>query len=405
MYLHRTIEPKLLNLSDGFPVILLTGSRQVGKTTLLEKIGGKERGYVSLDDPIVRELATSEPQLFLQRFAPPITIDEIQYAPTLLPYIKLEVDRSRRNGSYWLTGSQQFPLMKGVTESLAGRVAIVTLAGLSLRERLRRHGSAEPFLPSLDSYQKAWKHESRGEEIFALIHRGAYPRLTADKDLDWSFFHGSYLQTYLQRDVRDFTRVGDLAAFTRFVKACAARTGQLLNVAELARDVGIDQKTAKAWLSVLEAGNLVLLLPPYHSNRTTRIIKTPKLYFLDTGLCAYLTGWNTWSALRDGAMAGAFFETFVVAEIYKSYLGSTSALPLFFYRDKDGCEIDVLIEHDGMLYPVEIKKSANPSRDWIRHFSRLDSLGLHRGHGAAICLIDTALPIDNKATALPVWNL
>lgn len=383
---------------------MLTGPRQVGKTTLLKTLGGADRTYVSLDDLLLRDLALSEPKLFLQRFPPPATIDEIQYAPNLLSYIKLTIDAEHRNAAYWLTGSQQFPIMKGVSESLAGRVAVVNLLGLSLRERMGQPDINSPFIPP-KTKDLPPPTARQSQDIFPLIHLGCFPYLIANPNTDWSFFYSSYLQTYLQRDVRDLTQVGNLIVFIRFIKACAARTGQLLNIADLARDTDIDQKTAKHWLAVLQTSNLILLLPPYHNNITKRLIKTPKLYFLDTGLAAYLTGWTSAQTLRDGAMAGPFFETFVITEIYKSHFCFSANPPLYFYRDKDGVEIDLIIEMNDTIYPVEIKKSANVSKDWVRQFRTLQRLDQTIGNGAVICLSDVSLPIDEQNVAVAVWDL
>jgi hypothetical protein len=407
-FLPRTLAATIRQVSASFPVLLLTGPRQVGKSTLLAACGGPERGLVTLDDLDARDLANRDPALFLQRYPPPLLIDEIQHAPPLFAAIKLAVDRTRAPGVFWLTGSQKFHLMRGVTESLAGRVAVLDLLGLSQAEIAGQAAEARPFLPTPD-----WLSKARGRapgpatlsELYTAIWRGGFPQLVLDKNLSRDIFLGSYLQTYIQRDVRDLARVGDELAFQRLVRAAAARTGQLINYADLARDCDIDQKTAKAWLSILATSGLIHLLPPWHSNLTSRLVKTPKLYFLDTGLCAYLTRWSSPESLEAGAMSGAILETYVVAEILKSYWHQGQPAPLWFYRDRDGLEVDLLIEQDGRLYPVEIKKTATPSRGAARSAGALTRLGMPLGPGAVLCLRDTDLPLSAELTAIPIRYL
>jgi predicted AAA+ superfamily ATPase len=359
-----------------FPVLLVTGARQVGKTTFAQNLRDKARAYVTLDDPTLRNLAKEDPALFLQRFRPPVLIDEFQYAPELLPYIKMAVDRSRKPGLFWLTGSQQFLVMKGVSESLAGRAGIVNLLGLSRRGLAGKSKEPEPFLPTPTAVSGRLKDGGALslKALYRTIWRGSYPAIAIDEGVDRDLFYSSYVQTYLQRDVRDLARVGDESAFLRFLRAAAARTGQLLNMADLARDADVAPNTAKNWLSILQASGIVYLLEPWHSNVAKRLVKTPKLYFLDTGLCAYLTEWSSPETLEAGAMSGAVFETWVVAEIIKSYLHCGKQAPLYYYRDKDKLEIDLLIVVDGTIHPVEIKKTASPSKHDIRHFATLDKL-------------------------------
>lgn len=400
MYLPRTLEHVVAQAAEQFPVLMVCGPRQVGKTTLLQKLAEGSHRYVTLDDPLALQLALEDGALFLQRYAPPVLIDEVQYAPNLLPLIKLAVDQSRRPGEFWLTGSQPFHLMQGVAESLAGRVAVLHLQGLSVAEAQGRGGAHTPFLPHPPSPESVAGLEGL-MAVFSWIWRGSLPALTTQPRLDRELFYSSYVQTYLQRDVRELTQVADLRAFTRFLRTAAARTGQMLNMADMARDVSVAPNTCKAWLSVLEASGLIYLLEPWHSNLSKRLTKTPKLYFLDTGLAAYLTQWSSPATLEAGAMSGAIFETWVVAEMLKSYWHNGKRAPFFYYRDKDQKEIDLLIEQDGMLYPVEIKKSASPTRDAIRHFEVLPRLGMPIGHGALVCLVSQALPISSTVTMLP----
>lgn len=407
MYVKRTLENYVKKSANQLPVILITGARQVGKTTILQELSGKQRTYVTLDDPIILSLARDDPALFMQRFPPPVLIDEIQYAPGLLPYIKMAVDKVRKSGMFWLTGSQQFQLMEGVSESLAGRVGIINLLGFSHQESLGQGAKAEPFLPLPKEVQKRVKQREPIllKKLFQLIWRGCFPAIAISKDLDRDLFYGSYVQTYLQRDVRDLARVGDEMAFLRFLRAAAARTGQLLNMSELARDADVAPGTAKNWLSILQASGLVYLLEPYHTNVTKRLVKTPKLYFLDTGLCSYLTEWSSPETLEAGAMSGAAFETWVVTEILKSYWHNGRRAPFYFYRDKDQKEIDLLIVQDGTVYPLEIKKSATPKKGDVRHFPILDKLKMPIGPGGVLCLSEHSIPLSESAASIPVFSI
>lgn len=404
MYTPRTLEAYLKKAARRMPVLLVTGARQVGKTTLLRHASARGRTYVTLDDPLVLRLAREDPALFMQRFPPPVLIDEIQYAPALLPHIKMAVDRVRKPGLFWLTGSQQFHLMDGVSESLAGRVGILRLLGLSRRELLRQPGASRPFLPSSARLRKPGASGGRLglKGLFELIWRGSFPAVALDRKADWPLFYGSYVQTYLQRDIRDLARVGDEFAFLRFLRAAAARTGQLLNFSDLARDADVAPNTAKHWLSILQTSGIVYLLEPWHANLTKRMVKAPKLYFLDTGLCAYLTGWSAPQALEAGAMSGAMLETWVLAELLKGYWHNGLEAPFFYYRDRDGKEIDVLIVRDNVFHPLEIKKSAAPSRDDVRHFPALGRLKMPAGAGGVICLAQDVLPLTAFANAIPV---
>lgn len=404
MYYHRTVEPYILEAAQQFRVILITGPRQAGKTTLLQHLCEPDRRYVTLDDPNLRLLATDDPALFMQQFPPPLLIDEIQYAPQLLPYIKMSVDTHQQPGAYWLTGSQQFAMMQGVTESLAGRVAIINLLGFSPGESSQQPAYTQAFLPTQDyfaSRQPCLRSYSL-QEVFHEIWLGSFPALVSGQVRNHQLFYSSYLQTYLERDVRALSQVGDLEAFLRFLKACAARTAQMLNLTDLARDTDISVPTAKAWLSILVASSQVFLLRPYHSNITKRLIKTPKLYFLDTGLCAYLTDWSSPETLASGAMRGAIFETFVVSCILKSWWHTLREPNAYYYRDKDKKEIDLVFEQDHRLHPLEIKLGATVKREWIKIFPVLQKLGKEIGAGGVLCLIPERLPISRTDQAIPV---
>lgn len=405
--LSRTLKTSLIQASKTFPVVLLTGPRQVGKTTLLGSIAEAGRTYITLDDMDARTLAESDPALFLQRYRSPIIIDEVQYAPNLFSQIKIAVDKSKKNSQFWLTGSQKFHLMQSVTESLAGRVAILELNGFSQAEINDHADQALPFLPTEDWLGQArLRAKKMGlDALYKKIWRGSYPRVITEPDISTDLFYSSYIQTYIQRDIKEIIKISSEKTFYNFIRVIAARTSQLLNYADIARDVGIDQKTAKAWLSALEASGLVYLLPPYHNNLTSRLIKTPKLYFLDTGLCAYLTKWSTPQALEAGAFSGAILETWVIAELLKSYWYNGKTPFFYFYRDKDQKEIDLIIEQDNTLYPVEIKKSATPSLNAANNFSLLAKLNQRVGHGAIMCLRQKDIPLSAQVDAIPIAYL
>jgi predicted AAA+ superfamily ATPase len=406
MYIQRTLEFYLKEVDKQFPVLLVTGPRQVGKTTVLRHLSKEVRKYVTLDDPNIAQLANADPALFMQRFTPPVLIDEIQYAPALLPYIKMAVDQQRTPGAFWLTGSQQFQLMKGVSESLAGRIGIVSLLGLSLKEQQKQPKISEPFLPTKKQLAHRAKHSPSLllQDVYNIIWRGAFPVLFTSP-MDRDLFYSSYVQTYLQRDVRDLTNIGDAHIFLKFLRAAAARTGQLLNMSDMARDSGISPMTARNWLGILEASGIIYLLEPYHNNITSRLIKTPKLYFLDTGLCAYLTEWSSPETLEAGAMSGAILETFIFTEILKSYWHNGKRAPLYYYRDKDKKEIDLLIVKDEVIYPLEFKKSARIDKSITQQFNVLKKLKKEIGEGGVICFIQSLLPMTETDNAIPVGYL
>jgi hypothetical protein len=405
MYVHRTLETFFRKVKDQFPVLLVTGPRQVGKTTFLQHLCTKRHRFVTLDDPMTRRAAQEEPGLFLQRFPPPVAIDEIQYAPELLPYIKMAVDTERSPGMFWLTGSQQFHVMKGVSESLAGRVGILNLLGFSHRELAGNPGT--PFLPKPRNIRNRLTATSPLglKEAYARIWRGSFPAMAVNEDMDRDLFYRSYIQTYLQRDVRDLAHVGDEMAFLRFLRAAAARTAQLLNLSDLARDADVAPNTVKHWLSILQTSGIAYLLEPFHANVTKRLVKAPKLYLLDTGLASYLTEWSSPETLEAGAMSGAILETWVVTEILKSYWHHGKRAPLYFYRDKDKKEIDLIIFQDGTLYPLECKKTTAPGMDAIRHFAALERLGFPVGSGGVICLAAQAIPLTESFQSIPLAAL
>jgi predicted AAA+ superfamily ATPase len=406
--LERTLKNVIESVSQSFPVLLLTGPRQVGKTTLLESCASQNRSYVTLDDLEERALAKNDPALFLQMHRTPLIIDEVQYAPELFSYIKIHVDKYQNPSDFWLTGSQKFHLMKGITESLAGRVAIIDMLGLSAKEIAEKAQASIPFLPTNEWIENSKENQSSFSQIdiiFEKIWLGSFPKLATGSREQREIFYKSYVQTYLERDIKNILGIGDELSFYKFLRAAAARTGQLLNYSELARDVDIDQKTAKSWLSLLKTSGLVYLLEPYYNNITKRIIKTPKLYFLDTGLCAFLTGWDSPKNLEAGAMSGAIFETYVFAEILKSYWHNGKDPLIYFYRDSDQREIDFVFESSGTLYPVEVKKTATPSLLATKSFSALQALKKPIGMGAVICMREKDIPLSREIMAIPIGYL
>ncbi len=405
MYIKRHIEATVQKAASQFSAVLLTGARQVGKTTLLRHVF-PALPYITLDDPQVLQAAVEQSGTFFRINPPPVLVDEVQYAPNLFPYVKMQVDNTHDKGMFLMTGSQQFSLMRNVSESLAGRVSILSMLGLSTRE-LQGDETITPFVPTEDfllarrtavkpmAYAKVWE----------TIWRGSMPEMNASA-MDWQLFYASYTKTYLERDVRELAQVGDELKFLRFMTALAAQIGNLTNKAAIANDVGVSQPTIDRWLSILCASNIVYLLQPWHSNILKRAVKTPKVYFTDTGLAAYLTKWTSADVLESGAMAGAFFENYVVMEIIKSFLNAGQEAPVYFYRDKDQAEIDLIVRQGDKLYPIEIKKHADPSKRDIAAFSVLDRIpGMKRGAGGVVCMVDQLLPMSPMDFAVPVHYL
>lgn len=403
-YIKRNAESVIKKQEKIFKAVLVTGARQVGKTTMLKNLKS-DINYVTLDDMILNQYAKEEPDLFLKSNKPPIIIDEIQYAPDLLRYIKIAVDNREEKGLFYLTGSQQFHLMNNISESLAGRVGILNLLGLSLRE-IKEIEFNEPFMPTNEYLEKREKYDLNisYEEIWDIIHKGTMPAQYQENS-DFDMFYSMYVNTYIERDVRNLTQVGDTLSFLKFMTALASRIGQLLNLNSVANEVGISLPTAQRWLSILVSSNIVYLLEPYYNNIMKRAVKTPKIYFLDTGLVAYLTKWKDKDVLETGNMAGNFFENFVIVEIIKSYYNNGELRPpVYFYRDKEKREIDLIIEQNGKLYPIEIKKSAKPTKEMIENFKVLDKVK-DVGEGAIICMYDKLLNLDEKNKVIPYMYL
>lgn len=403
-YISRNLEIVVSEVTNEYPVVLVTGPRQVGKTTMLQKLmEGTDRSYVSLDDLNERNLAKTDPELFLQLHKPPVLIDEVQYAPELFTYIKIHIDKNRNPGAFWLTGSQVFKLMRGVQESLAGRVAVLSLTSLSQAEIGAKE--TKPFILDMDSLTARSKARKPAdtEEIFERIFKGSMPAVVSGQNSNSQIFYSSYLTTYIERDVKELSDAIDSLKFLHFITAAAARCGQMLNVADIARDADINQKQAKDWLGILETLGIIFYLHPYSNNMLKRLVKTPKLYFYDTGFVCYLTKWSNAKTLESGAMNGAILENYVVAEIMKTYLSNGKEPFIYYYRDKDAKEIDIVLEHDGVLNPIEIKKSSNPGSQLTKVFNLLNRSSTPRSKGAVICMKPELSMIDRETFIVPVW--
>lgn len=406
MYITRHMEKPVMELNEQYPVLLLTGPRQVGKTTMLEhliEVEGKGRKKVSLDDLTLRELAKTDPKMFFQLYQPPLLIDEVQYAPELFPYIKIMVDERHQPGDFWLTGSQLFKMMEGVQESLAGRVALLHLSPLSQSEIMKRPPEP-PFsleLPLLSERQNG-RQMLNTPEVFQRIHQGGMPALVTGAYSNASIFYSSYIDTYMERDVRRLSNDIDSLKFLRFLRSVAARTSQQVNYKGIADDAEIDQTTAKNWLHVLEALGIIFLLEPYSNNVLKRTVSTPKLYFYDSGIVCYLTRWSSPETAMEGAMSGALLENYTVAEIIKTYQNAGQEPFLYYYRDKDAREIDLILERDGKLFPIEIKKMASPPKKLTKVFDLIDKSPLQRGTGAILCMADQLGAFDQNNLIVPI---
>ena len=406
MYITRHMEKPVMELNEQYPVLLLTGPRQVGKTTMLEhliEVEGKGRKKVSLDDLTLRELAKTDPKMFFQLYQPPLLIDEVQYAPELFPYIKIMVDERHQPGDFWLTGSQLFKMMEGVQESLAGRVALLHLSPLSQSEIMKRPPEP-PYsleLPLLSERQNG-RQMLNTPEVFQHIHQGGMPALVTGTYSNASIFYSSYIDTYKERDVRRLSNDIDSLKFLRFLRSVAARTSQQVNYKGIADDAEIDQTTAKNWLHVLEALGIIFLLEPYSNNVLKRTVSTPKLYFYDSGIVCYLTRWSSPETAMEGAMSGALLENYTVAEIIKTYQNAGQEPFLYYYRDKDAREIDLILERDGKLFPIEIKKMASPPKKLTKVFDLIDKSPLQRGTGAILCMADQLGAFDQNNLIVPI---
>ena len=405
-YIHRAMEEIFKKLNKQFPAILVTGPRQVGKTTMLQKLMQEEnagRKYVTLDDLIEREMAKNDPAMFFQIHKPPIFIDEVQYAPELFSYIKILVDKNHNPGDFWLTGSQIFKLMEGVQESMAGRICLLHLPPLSQSEI-----TGNPTIPFEVNFDKLLERGKNIEsiempKIYQRIFNGGMPAFISGQYTDRRALYSSYISTYIDRDVKELSGTINSLKFMNFITAAAAFTGQMLNVKTIADTCDIDQTTAKAWLNILETLGIIFYLHPYSNNVLKRTVKTPKLYFYDTGLVCYLTKWSSADTVMNGAMSGQLLENFAVSEIIKSYHNCGYEPYLYYYRDKDTKEIDLIIEGDGKLYPIEIKKTASPSIQLTKVFNVIDKSPLIRGTGAVLCAAEKVSAFNKENLIVPIW--
>lgn len=402
-YIKRELERKFMEMNSFFKAVLVTGARQVGKTTMLKHLAERtERTYVTLDDIAVRELAQSDPALFFQTFKPPILIDEVQHAPQLFERIKLLCGQTEDTGLFWLTGSQHFGMMKHVRESLAGRIGILELYSLSQREK-KGILMDEPLDFSFHGLQLRQDKIPKTDvtQIFEHIWRGGMPQvISASEEIRQEYFN-SYVDTYLMKDIVEVGGVTDSSKFMKLLKACAALTAQQVNYKTLADAADISEPTAKDWVRLLEGLGIIYLLQPYSNNGLKRLVKTPKLYFCDTGLCSFLSMWLTRDTLMNGAASGHFFENYVVIELLKNYAYAKSKANLYYYRDSNAKEIDVFIELNGFVHPLEIKKSASPNRKEVNKYSLLDKASIPRGNGGIVCMCEELLPIDEKNSFIP----
>ena len=410
MYIKRVMEKTIKKMVNEFPVIVISGARQVGKSTMLQMIKEDNMNYVTLDDLDARNLALSDPKYFLEQYSHPLLIDEIQYAPNLLPYIKMIVDdekfKALKNNTevkslFWLTGSQQFKVMKDVSESLAGRVGVLNLYSLSNSEI--KGYERLLFTPKLDELKKNENIvHCDSKEIFERIFNGGMPSI-ATGAIERSNYFSSYINTYIERDVKQLLNVGKTIEFYNFMQYIAVRTAQELNYSTIAKEIGVDSKTIKNWISILESSGIIYLLQPFSNNLSNRIIKAPKLYFMDTGLCSYLAKYPNPETLEIGALSGAIFETFVVSEIIKNITshGLDPKMNLYYYRDKDQKEVDLLYIEGDTIYPIEIKKGISPNNP-DKNFAVLNKYSNDIATGIVICMTQKLQPINRNCWLCPV---
>ena len=399
----REVKEIVENVSKTFKVLFVFGPRQVGKTTLLLSLKPDNMEYITLDDEVLREQAKSDPKLFLEEHPAPLLIDEVQYAPNLFSYIKINVDKENKNGMYWLTGSQQFHLMKNVSESLAGRVGIVNLNSFMYSEIVKNE-KKELFDPAkLNEYKIMPKIDVN--KLYEIIFKGGMPTLYMEKDMSRDIYFNSYLDTYISRDVKELTEIGNELSFRKFIVSVASRTGEQLNYTALANDALISVPTAVRWLSILVTSGLVYLLEPYMNSELKRITHLPKIVFMDTGLAAYLAGYTSARELQLGSSSGQYLETFIVSEIIKAYNARGITPNLYYYRDKDKNEIDLIFYKNNKLYPLEIKKTAIPKKEMIKNFRKLEKTKKEIGTGGIICFYDILTKLDENNYIIPVSNV
>ena len=409
IYIKRHLEKEVKKASKFYPVVLVCGQRQVGKSTMLYKIKEKNRNYVTFDDNSIRRLAKKDPDLFFETYKPPLIIDEFQRVPSILITLKKIIDSNRlkgkeSNGLYWLTGSQKFKMMKNISESLAGRIAILEMSSLCSREINKK--SSMVFDGNIDKLKKGYnvdKDYIDVTKVYKKIFMGGLPKIVSTK-INRNNYYMDYINTYLERDIKELSQVGHLDTFYDFLVYMASRTSKELKYEEISKNLGISAPTAKQWVSILERTGVIFILKPYHNNITKRLVKTPKVYFMDTGLVAYLCGWDSYKTLQNGAMSGEIFETYVVSEIIKGYLNNRAKMDLYYYRDIDKKEIDLLIVKNNCIIPIEIKKSKNPENA-TKNFDVLLKFKMDVKKGIIICMMEDFIPYDRKATLCPICSL
>ena len=399
MYKRESVD-FIKNVSDTFKVLLITGPRQVGKTTLLLSLKPDNMNYVTLDDVNLRRHAQEDPKMFLEEHPWPLLIDEAQYAPELFSYMKIIVDKEQKNGMYWLTGSQQFHLMKNASDSLAGRVGIINLNSFTYSEIIQNEN--KKLFDPID-IRKSPKIDVN--DLYKIIYKGGMPELYNNKNISQEIFFQGYIDTYISRDVKSLTEIGNEMAFKKFIVSVASRTGEQLNYSSLANDSGISVPTAIKWLSILVTSGIVYLLEPYMSSQLKRITHIPKIIFMDTGLACYLAGWSSARDLQLSSSAGHYLESYIISEILKSYNARGIRPKISNYRDKDGKEIDLIFYKNNKLYPFEIKKTASPNSDMIKNFKELQKTKKEIGTGGIICFYDELMHLDKNNYIIPVSSV
>ena len=396
----REVKERIKKINNTFRVLVVTGPRQVGKTTLLESMMPKNMTKVSLDDETLRKEAQENPKIFLDSYSTPLFIDEVQYAPQLFPYIKMKVDKNKERGQYWLSGSQLFDLMKNVTESLAGRAGIVKMNSFTYSEILQ-NSQKEIF----DPQKLKQKEYIDVNKIFERIFNGGMPELYDIKDMDRNDFYYSYINTYIEKDIKKIKNIGNIESFKKFMRDIAIRTGTTLNYSDIANDVGVAVNTIKDWVSILVSTGIIYLLEPYSSNKLKRLTHMPKIIFMDSGLACYLANWENAKALQLSEISGHFFESYVVSELIKSYDNKGINLEISHFRNKETEEIDLILFKNNTLYPLEIKKTANPRKDMIKNFRHLEKVNMKLGNGGIICLYDKLMRLDDNNYIIPISSV
>lgn len=401
MYVYkREVEVLLKNMAEAFKVIIVVGPRQVGKSTILDEFKPEKMNKVSLDNEVLRKQAQEEPELFLKEHPAPLFIDEVQYAPNLMSYIKIEVDNSEKRSLYWLSGSQPYKLNHMASESLAGRAGILNLNSLTYSE-IMQDSNKKLFNP-----EKILKKDAIDvNKLYENIFKGGMPELYVNNKMTKDMFFKSYLKTYLDKDVKQLSQVGNVVDFERFIRVVALRIGEPVNYSNIARDVNISVPTAKGWMSILVESNIVHLMEPFSSNQLTRLTHMPKIIFMDTGLASYLAGWKSARDMQLSEKSGHYLESYIISDIIKSYNNYGEDLDITYYRNKEKEEIDVIIKQNNILYPFEIKKTANPKKEMLKNFEDLKKTKQKVGKGGIICLFDDLISMDKDYYIIPVASI